>query len=40
MLGGGLVGGMVGGKEIQEGGNTCMRMADSLLYAAETNTTL
>ena len=30
----------MGGKEVQEGGDVCMHMADSLCCAAETNTTL
>ena len=28
------------GREVQEGGNTCICMADSRCYMAETNTTL
>ena len=34
--------GREGGRETQEGGDTvlCMRIADSLCYTAETNTTL
>ena len=29
---------VVGGREVQEGGDVCTRMADSLHRAAETNT--
>ena len=29
-----------GGREMQEGGDMCIRMADSLRYAAEANTPL
>ena len=29
-----------GGRELQEGGDVCMHMADSLRCAADTNTTL
>ena len=29
-----------GGREMQEGGDICIRTADSLCYTAETNTSL
>ena len=29
-----------GGREMQEGGDICIRIADSLCYTAETNTPL
>ena len=32
--------GVWGGREVQEGGDVCMRMADSLRCVAETNKTL
>ena len=32
--------GDLNGKEIQKGGDTCISIADSLCYTAETNTTL
>jgi len=35
-----MVCGYLRGKEIQKGGNTCVCIADSLCYTAETNATL
>ena len=42
MLGDNLEGwdGMGGGREVQEGGDICILMADSYCCTAETNTTL
>ena len=39
-MGGMGVEGVVKGREVQEGGNTCLYIADSLHYTAEINTML